>query len=457
MKKALLIVVVILLSYVLAVTLLFDFKLKIHVQKALFPITTIDNTKTTQSKTSLHLCHSRDLLSDGGKRSSCIFQNLCLIQSTNNTKHMHPKHEVEWLYVVPNEEDLNKSYDTSFTLGVGPHSVDDRIYFDPIKITLSNFNKQYSNRQHIAGLSVLYHEYNGENFGHMLADVLMPIFAALDTFGLAQEEVNIFRLAIHDSIGFSCDWQIQHRFSRQTAKNCKRMNELLSQMTVGHQPVQVLNATMLRTTRCFETVVVGMSQYSGECVDGTNSGRIQNKWVLCNHGKQRMFYNFRNWALNNALGTANSDDVIKPIKQHQIVITNRAHGINNRQIMNQDDLVLKIRQRFEKDNVKVLEVEWHKMSLVEQLKLISATTVHVTPPGGVSFIALFLPRWATTIRLYPDEYRLEWNFFNYLSYIFIEHVDCTGNDRMCHVIDVIELIERSLKRYDAFQMDSAQK
>lgn len=215
---------------------------------------------------------------------------------------------------------------------------------------------------------------------------------------------------------------------------------MLPKLVGGHSPLHVLNGTTVRPT-CFERLAVGMPMYSDDCLEGSH-GRDLDTWSLCNTGRQRQFWNFRNYVLTNA-GVATT-----PPERHKIVVTKRT---DRRVLNNLDALIAVLEERFSKHDIEVITVEWHELSLVEQLDLIRNTTIHLTPPGGVSFIAMFLPRFSTSIRLYSTEYGMEHHIFNYLGYIANEYVDCR-NDAMIPINDTIELVLDGLRRYDTFRV-----
>lgn len=104
--------------------------------------------------------------------------------------------------------------------------------------------------------------------------------------------------------------------------------------------------------------------------------------------------------------------------------------------------------------MEIVVVQWEKLSLKEQLDLARSTTVHLTPPGGVSFVSIFLPRWSTSIRLYSDKYMMEWNFMNYLGYIAVNYVDCQ-KDNLIPLDEVLDFVEEGLERYDEYRAGDA--
>jgi len=412
-----------------------------------------------------HWCHSRDYLPDNSHRASCLFHNMCIVQRPKNSNHgTNPKHEIEFLYVYENDEGKKikqriKDGDASFTLGVGPHSGDERVVFTPVPISMNELNIQYPTREYITGASVLFYEYNSENFGHLLTDVLLPIYTALQGFGLEyHEDITLFRYSIVDAIGWSCDFHrkqvgpsgISERYGN-VGKHCDRFYNMTAELMYGHRPLQVLNGTTVQPT-CFQTLVAGMPMYSDDCDDG-HAGRETDVWSLCNHARQGQFWQFRNYILQNVLGES-YDEMNDMPKHHKITITQRED--EHRGLKNLDQLISQLKDKYQGSDIEVVVVQWEKLSLKDQLDLIRTTTVHITPPGGVSFIALFLPRWATSIRLYTMEYRMEWNIFHYLGYISVEHVDCDDNKfhSLIPLDEVKSLVDEGIKRYDDFRIVS---
>jgi len=414
-----------------------------------------------------HFCHSRDYVDDNAQRASCLFHNVCIVQRppNSNSRGNNNRHEIEFLYVYDNGSGNGgknngqkikqriKNGDASFTLGVGPHSGDERVIFTPVPMSMDKMNIQYPKRKYVTGTSVLFYEYNAENFGHVLSDVLLPIYVALQGFGMENyRDITLFRYSIMDAIGWSCDYhrrildeegEISARYGN-VGKHCDRFYKMIPEfMPAEKRPLQVLNGTTVQPT-CFQKLVVGMPMYSDDCDVGFE--RETDQWSLCNHARQGQFWQFRNYLLQNVLGSSYDEGNV-PV-HHKITITQRNDKI--RGLANFDQLIGKLREKYEVvdgSKVEVVVVQWEKLSLKDQLDLARSTTVHLTPPGGVSFIALFLPRWSTSIRLYSDEYMMEWNIMNYLGYIANEYVDCQ-NDNLIPLDEVLGFVEEGLKRYD---------
>jgi hypothetical protein len=75
--------------------------------------------------------------------------------------------------------------------------------------------------------------------------------------------------------------------------------------------------------------------------------------------------------------------------------------------------------------VDVVLTDFGGMDLAAQVELMSGTTVHISGPGGGSFIGFYLPRGATQIRLYAADFPLDYQIFNALGYIHADYVSCS--------------------------------
>ena len=91
---------------------------------------------------------------------SCLFQNLCAVQLPET---VNSSHEIEWIYISD-----TKPSQTAFSLGVGPHSADDKLHFEPVHLTKEQFESSFPVITKENGTSVVFYEYNAENFGHFV-------------------------------------------------------------------------------------------------------------------------------------------------------------------------------------------------------------------------------------------------------------------------------------------------
>jgi len=133
-----------------------------------------------------------------------------------------------------------------------------------------------------------------------------------------------------------------------------------------------------------------------------------------------------------------------PPRQHQVLIWDRP---DKRKWDGLDVLAAQINRTL---NVSVVVVtDWSKFTIEQQLTMIGATTVHVTSVGGGSFIALHLPRGATTIRLSrsADSLMEAW-VFDFVGYVHTIYY--TTDDSPVGVEPLMNFVVAGLERYEAF-------
>ena len=421
---------------------------------------------------SQHSCHSHDFTSE--RHGSCAFRNLCVVpgfyDAANASAPVGDNTGLQFFYIVPDHKQGADEAGTrpppAFSLGIGHQARWNQLFVRPKVITAGEFTRQFGSKtDRVRGTSVIYHEYNAQNFGHMLGDVLLPLFALQESFGEANPDVKLYQYWPFPGVSASCENLLNiPGQGRGTARGeyvqreCMRLEQLMTRM-VSRQPVRRLDGLQRKT--CFDRALVGMAMLSVRCMD-VDVGFVQDKFSLCNHGRQRQFWRFRTFTIAN-LGLK---DVLPT--QQQVVLWQRDNGRGSELDMNA--LVAYIRQqtRARRDqgtlngaatlNFTSHVVDFAKLPLAKQVRLAGESTVHITGPGGGSFIAMYLPQGATTIRLYPmaHEYRMEWNFFNYLGFVHVEHVPCFGTlsekgwELGIPYSRVLQLVLRSFERYQAF-------
>lgn len=381
---------------------------------------------------SSHFCHSVDQASGNSRRGSCRFKNLCAISDKN------AREGLRWLYISP-RPDLK----IEFSLGTGPHIVDDRVLVTPEIIGAQAFEKEFPKYQTFESKAALFHEYNGENFGHVLTDVLMPLYFLQRSFAdEADRNITLFEFSPRRPMGNNCKWMLRKKeWKTRATQHC---GPLRKQLFPTFSLNEVLpfdeNATLVQNMPfCFKDVELGTGMLSDDCLEGTH-GRKPSKYSLCNHGKQAVFWEFRKFLIE---GLGVKDNIPnRPV----ITIWN---GNPKRRVTGLEACVEAIRAELPQVHVQIVSLE--TMSFAEQVKVMVNTTVHVTTPGGGSFVSIFLPRGATAIRLFSMEYLLEHHFFPYLGYIHVEHVDVTANRHVVEPTILLPLVQDALNRFELFK------
>lgn len=122
-----------------------------------------------------------------------------------NAAYVAERGHYEWFYLY---NDLPPNVNINFTLGVGPHQVDGKLEVGPTIITNEEFSALYPKVRVEQALSHIYYEYNAENFGHFVTDLLLPIYAAMAGFDKLDTKIQIIKYQLTHDIANSCDYQI---------------------------------------------------------------------------------------------------------------------------------------------------------------------------------------------------------------------------------------------------------
>ncbi|CAF1338655.1 unnamed protein product [Didymodactylos carnosus] len=116
-----------------------------------------------------------------------------------------------------------------------------------------------------------------------------------------------------------------------------------------------------------------------------------------NQGRETLIYNWRSKLIKHH----GFDPDFVPTKHH-IILTNKSHSLNaksnsigHRAIANMQAIEEFIRKTYPTISFEV--VEWHKIPFPKQIEMLIHTTILITPSGGVSTRAPFLPRGAHAI------------------------------------------------------------
>jgi hypothetical protein len=200
------------------------------------------------------------------------------------------------------------------------------------------------------------------NLGHFLWEDLLGHYAATKRLGIEEDPIVISTNGI----------VYQPRYEKFMNFSCG----------VSDKPfVELANYTQSFQTRyvCFRRLQAGGSMPV-----------FQREHMHYNIGKEAIFESFRA-RIFKRLGF---DPDYVPTK-HKIVVTKKKGGNFGRVIYNLAELVEFLEDTY--PDIPVEVVEWSKMSIPDQLRLLQNTTILITPAGGVSMIAPFLPHGAHAI------------------------------------------------------------
>jgi hypothetical protein len=387
---------------------------------------------STKWQSSAHMCFSRDHSPEAERHAACQFKMLCVVSSEQNEKG-------DWYYLAEKHEPHPK---INFSSGIGPHHVDDRLFF-PIKITtVKSFRAHFPKARIESKPHFLFSEYNAENYGHFLTDLLIPIYTVLEGFDALNTDIQLLHFRPRDPIGWSCDFQDKTGVAN-VRKRCDRFYESLIPMLSKHKVKDLSGLLQPDSAVCFDRFYVGASRFSTFCFDGADGRGMQEgdpryPNMPCYNGRQKQLWDFRLYSKSN-LGVP---DI--PPRKHQVLIWDRP---DKRKFRGLDVLADNIRSQL---NVSVVVItDFSKLTIEEQLATVGASTVHITGVGGGSFIAVHLPRGATTIRLSRNKDSLldAW-LFDYLGYVHPTYYNTEDDPVNMHAL--MNHVLTGLKRYEAF-------
>jgi hypothetical protein len=217
------------------------------------------------------------------------------------------------------------------------------------------------------------------NFGHVLWEEFAHIFYSAMRMGIDDPDMVIMH---EEGVPKS---QLYHHFMRMflpavSTQPMVSMKEYLS----------TFNTTT--TTVCFDELLVG--------------GHVQvffQPQISWNYGREPLFKAWR----DRIMRIYDADPSFVP-KRHKIIIVKKKNSGRGalRTIANLEEVYQFVKDTY--SDIEVDLVEWNDISMFKQLKMLSETTLMISPPGGVSMTIPFLPDGAHAIVMdYYNEYNYE--------------------------------------------------
>ncbi|KAJ3352119.1 hypothetical protein HDU83_008302 [Entophlyctis luteolus] len=226
-----------------------------------------------------------------------------------------------------------------------------------------------------------------DNLGHVLWEEMAGLFFAMSRMDVLTDDL----IAMHYPSSLP-ERKLSKKFrdaffpaiSSQSPVNLKDYIADILKQHAKQSP-----AAAAATNVCFDQLLVG-----------GNMRRFLHSVAWHNQGHEQMFKQLRDRILvHHGLNPRQVP------RAHHIVVTNKTEtnfraddtvGARKRAIANLDEVVEFLREKYAK-TVKVTSVEWHTLTVPQQLELMFSATVFVTPPGGVSMLLPFLPEGAHAI------------------------------------------------------------
>jgi len=279
-----------------------------------------------------------------------------------------------------------------------------------------------------------FHSLGGFNPGHLVWDDWLPLYTILSSFGLLEGRRHVYMRYImkleskQRGLWASCDWKVLQ---------CEKIMEKF-------MPLMAINKTKFSTTQNFTFAVgadrggkVGATRSKYVCSptgvaglgSATDHGTKTHGWEpkdydsSHNSNRAASLYAFRNYMLTN-IGVSTAP--LRVVEgRYRIVVSLHSSVASARDMSNFNKHLKPLRERLgNKYNLDIISKDMSKLSLVEQVELVSSAAIYVTTAGGGAVTATFLPRGASLFVFFQDEEgdnsspaRLDWDFFNHLAYV----------------------------------------
>lgn len=217
----------------------------------------------------------------------------------------------------------------------------------------------------VPDVALIANRFNPDNLMHVFHDDLLPIYYTMQQFSDLDLEARLF---------FMEGWSEGAHFD---------LYKLLS----NKQPLLREQLKTLGRLLCFTKSYVGLSKITTWYQYGFVQPQGPKANILVSGNEIRQFTKFMMWKLNISLEESSSEEYI--------VVFSRTI---NRLILNEAELILALAQEFQ---MKTITVSLEEHSFSDIVRLISNASMLVSMHGAQLVMALFLPRGATVVELFP--------------------------------------------------------
>lgn len=218
----------------------------------------------------------------------------------------------------------------------------------------------------VPDVALIANRFNPDNLMHVFHDDLLPLFYTLRQFpGLAQEA----RLFFMEGWGEGAHFDLYKLLSPK-------------------QPLLRAQLKTLGRLLCFSHAFVGLSKVTTWYQYGFVQPQGPKANILVSGNEIRQFTRFLTERLNVSHAGA-------PLGEEYILVFSRTH---NRLILNEAELLLELAQEFQ---MKTVTVSLEDHTFADVVRLVSNASMLVSMHGAQLVTALFLPRGATVVELFP--------------------------------------------------------
>ena len=306
---------------------------------------------------------------------SCRWQNLCYRPSTDRWLfYQDPASKGSWPVVLMDHGVVQTSFPPHFLNLRSMGIASDAQYWAPEQVFAAIPAEAAVPRVHAdrADVYLLYHPHYPSNIGHVIGDDFFPLFNLQQSFGMLSNDAQLL-------LSRDCE-RIFLPGAPKKAEACHRFMGMLTPGMTGRpwlaatQPDLAEKLGMKAGTDllCFENVLAGSGPW----------GFQQSL------GKAAAWWQYHAFYLSN-LGLSPSHTP----RRHRITVSVKD---GKRSIYNNGDMVAHLQAAFPQHQVEAVEL-YELGGWRQELSYLLDTTVLITPCGGVSMSAMFLPHGSALV------------------------------------------------------------
>lgn len=386
---------------------------------------------------------------DSWKSKTCQFQNLCFDMSTHDFVVFASPEQVQLEKVLSDQSLTYFSASTSLNdtyVSIG--GINDkwardiqRMRWFPKQIDVDNVFAPYESEKE-GGVYMLppdvvlfpFHSLAGMNVGHLVWDDWLPLYSTLENFDFLDRKPLFVRYILETKLWGSCDLE-------RNVKMCaKMMSKFLPLLGVGDSSTKGMNQLYTVNEWGFSPgedpekrsrYVCGKNGLAGLGM-ATDHGQKLHGWgpkdYQSSHNTNRgaQLYRFRNFMMENiGVSTAPLQNMGGKKAKFKILFSVDSSSIGNRKTrFDKHFSSLQKSSLKEKYDLDIQRSYLPDLNLVEQVELVSTTSIYITVCGGGAVSATFLPKGAALFIFFHEEEgtgktpaRLDWDYFNHISYV----------------------------------------
>lgn len=380
-------------------------------------------------------CVGENFGSESWKYRSCHFQNLCFdLHNQSFVLFTSPEqHQLDEAMNNANLTEFTASFSFNTTVAIGGINskwAKDHLHMEWFPKLQSIDDVQKSGYYVFSNDAALipYHSMAGFNPGHLVWDDFLPIYTIMRMFQLIEKDLVLIRYKPTFWQWASCD----RRWDSGREPHCKDMLKkflpLMGQTLETMTTQENVNLTWLTQSPnidktkyvCAKNGAAGLGMLTDH---GTKLHGWMKKDYLFSHniGRGGALFEFRNWMINNINLNPNKSISKAPFR---IVFSINSSSTYTRNIGFEKHIELVKEKLGNKYELEVHAIQLSKLSLLEQIELVSGASIMITMCGGGAVTGMFLPKGASLLAYFNEietggdtAPRLDWDLLNNLSYI----------------------------------------